>query len=359
MTLKRIVTTGVIFLFAASLYGCSLLGRNSPDTAYVNAKDAEALEVPPDLARPDKTIQLAIPGRLGDTLTSSTLLPQFEKVRFVRRGGSLHWLEVDLEPEVLWPQMLAFWESQSFVLEEKDPLIGLIETEWVRDGKPIPKRGLKAFLRKALGNFFDSDNFDRFTMRIERQGSQGSRIFLSHLQAVDLEQRDEYTQETLQEGLSLRNDPQVEVEMLKRFLVFLGATEQMAQGILSRQAFEKITQGSTLEAGESGLTLFVRKPASALWPRLLRALDALEISVEEADLEQQRLELLLEKRTESAESDAELLTLLRENDGKTIILDLEEESAGTYFILTDDKGRQLDREINKTLLEKLQAQLDQ
>ena len=84
------------------LSGCSLgLNSKSPDKEYLNAKDAQLLEVPPDLAGPDRTQQLVIPGRLGQQLTAHTLLPVFDSIRFVR-DGSLQWLEIDAAPEKIW-----------------------------------------------------------------------------------------------------------------------------------------------------------------------------------------------------------------------------------------------------------------
>lgn len=356
----------VAYLIAANIFtaaGCSLGLNKNPDKEYLQAKDAQVLEVPPDLAGPDRTQQLVIPGLLGQQLTAHTLLPVFESIRFVR-DGSLQWLEIDAVPEKIWEDILSFWAAESFELETKNPLTGIIRTEWVRDGKPIPKTGFQAYLKKLLGTFLDSDNLDRYTMRVERKGDKKSLIFLTHERAVDLGEVDDITLEVTKEGYERERDPQAEIEMLREFLLFLGVKEQVASGLLDGKIGEQIIKGHALERSDDGhVSLFVARPFFALWDNIENVLDQLDLSVEKADFKRRKMELMLDKTPASAdqfdqaEADAMKQLFDGEEQEKELLISFEEVAGGTYLRLTDINGTLVSPVVEEWLLNKIKSKL--
>lgn len=137
-----------------------------------------------------------------------------------RRDGKLRWVETDLEPGELWPRARNFWtKHMSFALESEDPQLGTMETIWLDLRKSLGTPGLLGgYLDDLLDRIQDSGERDKFTTRIERGEDGGADIYVAHRHvAARFSER-----EGIFSGYeSLPSDPQLEVEMLRRLMLYL------------------------------------------------------------------------------------------------------------------------------------------
>lgn len=249
---------GSLLAVTVLLGGCSLTADEGPTVDYRNAESAKSLEVPPDLTGVDSRAGLSVDGggsgETGESATASTgsldagaadgsaasdggstsgVLPEFDGVRFVRAGGS-SWLEVeDAAPDAVWPRVERFIRSQGLAIERREPSLGIIETEWADRLDGPESGGLTGFFANALGGLGSENLRDRYNIRLERMDEGGTRIFVAHHLAQEIDAEGNTRREADFEWVRRRGDPSVEAEMARRLLVDLGVSGDRSEAIVA------------------------------------------------------------------------------------------------------------------------------
>ena len=235
-----------------ALAGCGLLTPDSgPTVEYREAESTKSLEVPPDLTRPERNASLSLEdGGSGGTQSASIddsagvggsgsaggVLPEFEGVRFVRAGGS-SWLEVDnVPPDRVWPRIDRFLRSQGLPIARSEPTLGIIETGWAARYDGPKSGGIKGFFDDLVGNFTSGGVRDRFNFRLERMEQEGTRIFVGHEVAQEVDTEANTRREPNFEWARRQGNPSVEAEMARRLLVYLGVSEPRSDTIVADAA---------------------------------------------------------------------------------------------------------------------------
>lgn len=194
----------------------------------------------------------------------SRLLPTVSQAR-LRREGTTFWLEVDLDPEAVWPTMREFWLEEGFDLEFEIPETGVIETDWRQDRSRILGTGLSRYLDIALERVNDTGERYKFRSRVERGPDPGtSLVFISHRAVQEV---------TNAVGASrfepLDKDPTLEAEMLRRLMLLFRYEDEVIARI---EDFEESALPSDLYVIDSG-TLVILRGRDEAWLLLLQALD--------------------------------------------------------------------------------------
>lgn len=244
---------GSLLAVTLLLGGCSLTADEGPTVDYRNAESAKSLEVPPDLTGPDSRAGLSVDGDVsgdtGDSATASTgspgasgaadggsasgVLPEFDGVRFVRAGGS-SWLEVeDAAPDAIWPRVERFIRDQGLTIERREPTLGIIETGWSARSDGPESGGLTGFFNSVLGGLSPDTLRDRYNIRLERMDGGGTRIFVAHHLAQEIDAQANTRLEADFEWVRRRGDPSVEAEMARRLLVHLGVSGDRSGAIVA------------------------------------------------------------------------------------------------------------------------------
>lgn len=219
--------------------GCtSLRSTLEPDSVeYRNARQGPMLDVPPDLVTPKADSRYALPRRAdeGESLSeynrrrenlqgqdqprAAGVLPPSEGAR-IHRHGQLRWIEVDAEPEAVWPVLLDFWAVQGFNLEMASPQLGIMETDWAERYQRVENSGLRGVMASKAGAIYATGERDKYRTRIERTSSGGTEIYLTY-----------YGREEVLVGANKDNSkwvsnndnrPVLEVEYLRRMLARFG-----------------------------------------------------------------------------------------------------------------------------------------
>lgn len=280
-----------VLLLAGSLAGCSSIeGFLSGDKVDYRATAAKSrpLEVPPDLTQLAKDPRYApqggvisasatpqtpalLPGSAGLTSVAPTVVG---KVRIEKRGAQ-KWLVADAPPEVVYPEVRAFWQERGIALTTDKPDVGIMETDWLENRAKLPNDFIRSMFGRVLDRLYDTGERDRFRMRIER-GTDGTEVYITHrgLEEVYADEKKETTVWRPRDS-----DPALETEILTRLLMKLGQREEVAKATVAAAVEPPARARALPEAA----TLEVDEPFDRAWRRVGLALDRGGFTVEDRD----------------------------------------------------------------------------
>ncbi|MCB1741550.1 MAG: outer membrane protein assembly factor BamC [Gammaproteobacteria bacterium] len=301
-------TLCAIGLSVIGLSGCGSLGDKLDEilperTTYRSSNRVEPLEIPPDLSSSAVGDQMQVPA--GSGRPASATLSNLERARSqpvglsqgrvlpdvrgvsIERNGEQRWLVVAASAAAVWPRVRDFWLEQGFIIEQEDPTIGVMETDWAEQRDNLKSTMLFGGL---FGRFSESFRGvavrDKFRTRLER-GAQPdtTEIYVSHRGAKEVTSRGSGNE---RDGIGTGSttyweptdgDPDREAEMLARLMVYFGVERD--------EAVQRVEQASdrpsraTLSA--DGTELLIEDGFARAWRRTGLALDRIGFTVEDRD----------------------------------------------------------------------------
>lgn len=288
MLTSRNRLTGVVWLLVLlSLAACSTGGRKGK---YTPGTQDTSLEVPPGLSKPEQRQAMAIPSIAADRTSYSeyqqqgstearnrNLLPSLRNARLVREGDIL-WLEIELPPSQVWDDMERFLKSEGFKISYKNPAIGIMQTDWQENQEYLPSN----WFARTLNKLTSSGLMDRYRVRLERTGDPDwTRVILTHAGMEEVALNDAGTDvvETLWQPRD--SDPELEAEMLLRFLVFQGLAEPEAEKIVPVEEVGKEVSRAEMVDANGIKVIGVQENFPRTWRRVGLAIDRLGLTVED------------------------------------------------------------------------------
>jgi outer membrane protein assembly factor BamC len=281
-----------LFALASMLLvsACGVMDKVAPGrekTDYKKSETIDNLEVPPDLSSntineaPDSLdAASATWSEFGATrpLREKTAVLSGNAAVEVNRDGDQQWLLVQGMPEQVWPRVKEFWLQQGFLIRMEDPRLGILETGWAENRADIPQGPIRNLIGKAIDSVYSSATRDKYRVRLEK-GTDGNvtEVYLTH-RGVEEVVKGSATDST-SVWQSRPTDPELEAEMLKRMMVFLGVEEDKAQSMLARKSEKQVR--AELISDKSGTSLLVREDYSRAWRRTGVALDRVGFTVED------------------------------------------------------------------------------
>jgi len=289
------------------LGGCGggKLDKYLPDErlAYKEAREArENLELPPDLAGASFDDALDIPSASGSATYSEYAGERQARTRVARSGdvlpavsgvtleraGDKRWLQIDAPPQDVWPKVVAFWRQQGILLEEQDPAIGVMKTDWLENRAEIRNDLVTRTLRKVVDGLYSTSTRDQYRVRIDNGPQPGTtEVYLTHRM---MEER--LVRNTVGEGATTvwepaESDPGKEATMLRRLMLYLGVTAQRADQMLasggSAAAGAAGGAGAHLVRSGAGSELVIPEDYRRAWQQTGLALDRTGFAVEDRD----------------------------------------------------------------------------
>lgn len=293
---------GILQCALLGLVGCSALRSVDmlPDRAvdYKKEKSVDAnLEIPPDLTKSSMTDVMEIPEAGGEPTTYSQLasvrrpglrggaeshavLPDIENIE-LKRDGDKRWLEIRAQADALWPKVVSFWKDSGILLVQEDPLLGIMETGWIENRADIKSDFLTDTLRGVLPGLYSAATRDQYRVRLEKgQNTAVTELYLTHRGML---QKITSSNEAERPVWEIRpSDPELEAEMLRRLVVYLGVSDQKAAKVLAQQR-ERPAVAQLVKDKDGTTMLIIGEGFDRAWRQVGVALDRVGFVVEDRD----------------------------------------------------------------------------
>lgn len=285
--MKQVLHVGVSLMCSMLLVtGCS---TNKPNYKgdYQAELEKHSLDVPPDLDKPETSTQNDLPEAARSALTYSDyqkiqktspgdlIAANNKSMRFVR-DGSVFWLEVKAKPEQVWSEAREFLLKLGFEIKLEQPQLGIMETNWLENRHDIPKN----WFTKLLNKLYSTGLLDKYRLRIER-GTEADTtlVFVTHRGLKESAEGDNRTEDVTTTNWTVRqSDPELETELLMRFMAQRGASDETAKSVIASAAQIERTQ---LKQQDSQTSLQINEPFARSWRLAEIALDRLGVVIED------------------------------------------------------------------------------
>jgi outer membrane protein assembly factor BamC len=296
MTIQRTLAF-LVALQMLSFSGCAMFGDKSEKSP---AKLREALEVPPDLARPASDDLSAVPPSgaaaysdytdkapeaksvtPGAKTVTGVSVPENAKVTaaapasdkvHLERDGIHRWLVVQDAPDRVTDHVRNLLVSRNLELDVDDPKSGIFETKW-KDRKI--NLGTNA-LTKFLSSLQSTGLRDKFRIRIEPGRAAGTtEVYVSHLGLEEIVVGSDVGRPE-SAWRPRATDLQAEADMLSTLMKSFGMSEQEV-----KDQAGKVATGSAIKV-KDGL-LLQKQDMDQAWRRVGQALDRSGFSIEDRD----------------------------------------------------------------------------
>ena len=283
---KRTVT---VLALATLLSACSVLQEDKID--YKSAAKAPTLEIPPDLTQLRKESRYAIEStsatasgfqnasnRVMDAGTAANALGPVR----IEREGNQRWLVTSLPADKVWEPLREFWTSNGFVLVTDAADVGIMETEWAENRAKLPQDFIRRTLGKVLDSFYSTAERDKFRTRVERNAQGGVDIFITHRGMIE-NYADVQKDRTIWQPRP--SDPELEIEFMRRLMVKLGTTPEMAKTAATATAATANSPDTSKQVSNvNGQAVIVLQDNfDRAWRRTGVALDRSGFTVEDRD----------------------------------------------------------------------------
>lgn len=286
---QRIVLSTALIVLAG---GCSILESDKID--YKSAGRGISLEVPPDLTQLQTGSRYSIP---GDTVTASGYQVEQEAIGrsgartapstiadvHYMRDGATRWLQVDRPADQVWGELRDFWLDNGFLLTVDQPNTGIMETDWAENRAKIPQDVIRRTLGKVFDSLYSTGERDRFRMRVERNASGGTDIFITH---DGMEEVYASSQRDTTVWQPRPRDRDLEAEFLRRLMVKLGVSEEKSQAMVEQAAASEASAAAARAqvVQINGIpAVHVADGFDNAWRRVGLALDRTGFTVEDRD----------------------------------------------------------------------------
>lgn len=290
VVMKHVVYVGVSLLGSLlCVTGCS---TTQPD--YKGVYDAEvqnqSLEVPPDLTKPETSTLNDLPEAARAALTytdyqqskknnpNQQIAANSKNMRFVR-DGSVFWLEVKAKPDQVWAEARDFLQKLGFEVTLEQPQLGLLETNWLENRHDVPKN----WFSKLLNKVYTTGLLDKYRLRIERGADADTTlVFVAHQglkEYVEGDNKITITTGSNTTNWTVRNpDPELEAEMLMRFMAQRGVSDETAKLAIASAAQVERTR---LNQQDDQTSLQINEPFARSWRLAEIALDRVGAVIED------------------------------------------------------------------------------
>lgn len=295
----------ILILLSLALSSCSSFDRfnqltdRSPD--YRQSNLSRKIEVPPDLSNASLNSGMAIADLSPESIASYNqyqenrvqidergyiaVLPELYRVQIIE-NTELPYIETDANPEQTWQIIKRYWQDNGVRLAVDNPQIGIMETDWLENQAGRPKSGVGGLLSNLLGFLRDSDQRDRYRIRLSRNNTGGSEINLIYTQS-ELVEQERIGLPAESAGYTWRiNDnqnPELQLEMIRRIALYLSDELQKADNVQSAIEEKTPTAEPSVRLGQGLLTtLNNQQPALILYGNYRQSYRVLNIALDRA-----------------------------------------------------------------------------
>ena len=281
----KLIPAVSVLLIAAMLAACEGLGT---DRHYLDASLGRNLELPPDLSENEEGSSFELPaGFSGNSGGPTDRVPVLARVESLRLEGSgdLYWLNVDAPVDDLYLRVKNFWFSEGYRLALDEPVIGIMQTEWVKAEQGSGDGG-SWFKNLFVGGDLAASQ-DQYRTRIERnQNGSGSRVYIAH-RGTENNPVLETSKDQKAPGESddsqwffRQPEPELEIEMLSRLMIYLGLQKAEVDKQVTDVKLFNPRAFQHMEKKKKSPFLIVKDPYQIAWNRVYHQLERMNFEIE-------------------------------------------------------------------------------
>ena len=304
--IRKFVSNFALLVLASGLVACGSVNVDNvlPDkkVEYKRERQAEKnLEIPPDLTSDRINDRMSVPDNFGGVSTSyseyvtdrklrgadgavtaaagGSVLPEMQDIE-VRRDGDVRWLAVNATVEEVLPRVIDFWQENGILMAEEDPTVGVMRPSWLENRAEISRDIVTDTIRKVFDGLYEVGTRDQYRVRLERTERDTTEIYMTHFGMEEQVVQDPGggVQNTI--WVPRERDPDLEIEMMRRLMVFLGAADERARAQLAAGSQRQLTRSQMLKTRD-GVQLLIDDSFSRSWRLIGLALDRVGFAVED------------------------------------------------------------------------------
>jgi outer membrane protein assembly factor BamC len=304
--IRKFVSNFALLVLASGLVACGSVNVDNvlPDkkVEYKRERQAEKnLEIPPDLTSDRINDRMSVPDNFGGVSTSyseyvtdrklrgadgtatpavgGSVLPEIQDIE-VRRDGDVRWLAVNATVEEVWPRVIDFWQENGILMAEEDPTVGVMRTSWLENRAEISRDIVTDTIRKVFDGLYEVGTRDQYRVRLERTERNTTEIYMTHfgMEEQVIQATGGGVENTV--WVPRERDPELEIEMMRRLMVFLGAADERARAQLAAGSRRQLTRSQMLKTRD-GVQLLIDDSFSRSWRLIGLALDRVGFAVED------------------------------------------------------------------------------
>ena len=306
--MKKLCFNLVPVVLAAGLSGCGSMDVDDvlPDKKVEYKRETQAeknLEIPPDLTSDRINDRMSVPDNFGGVSTSyseyvtdrklrdaedsgrlntgGSVLPDIKDIE-VRRDGDVRWLLVSAPVDDVWPRVIDFWQENGVLMEEENPTVGVMRTSWLENRAEISRDFVTDTIRSVLDGLYETGTRDQYRVRLERADQNRTEIYMTHFGMTEQVVQDVQGGVENTVWVPRERDPDLEVEMMRRLMVFLGAADERASAQLAARGQRAEARSQMLKTRD-GTQLLIDESFSRAWRLIGLALDRVGFAVEDRD----------------------------------------------------------------------------
>jgi len=304
--MKKLFSKLALAVIALGLSACGSVNVDDvlPDKKvdYKREKQAERnLEIPPDLTSDRINDRMSVPDNFGGVSTSyseyvtdrrlrdaegtptvgGSVLPSIDNIE-VRRDGDVRWLQVSAPVDEVWPRVIDFWQENGVLMEEENPTVGVMRTSWLENRAEIGRDFVTDAIRTVLDGLYEAGTRDQYRVRLERTEQDNTEIYMTHIGMEEqvIQDAEGGVENTV--WVPRERDPELEIEMMRRLMVFLGAADERARAQLAARGERQESRTQMMRTRE-GTQLLIDETFSRAWRLIGLALDRVGFAVEDRD----------------------------------------------------------------------------
>jgi len=152
----------------------------------------------------------------------------------LERDGSNRWLAVEATPQQVWPRVVSFWREQGILLAEQNPAVGVIKTDWIENRAEIKQDFVSRMMTKVAPGLYSASTRDQYSVRIDSATKPGvTEVHLTHRGMSEKLTSNSVGESDRTVWEPSGTDPEKEAEMLRRLMLYLGASQQKASAAVA------------------------------------------------------------------------------------------------------------------------------
>jgi outer membrane protein assembly factor BamC len=284
----KYIYLAAILTTALTLSACSSIVENEK-IDYRGTVKAPSLDVPPDMTQLTKETRYTVVGgsvsasalKSGATSNAKETVALASAGDFrIERSGAQRWIVTKKPADKLWEPIKDFWKENGLPIALEDSKVGVMETGWAENRARIPQDFIRSTIGKLFDGLYSSGERDKYRTRIERDANGNTEIYVTHRGMEEVYVPNQSDATVWQRRAS---DAELENEFLRRLMVKLGASTELAATALT----DTPTKAGTTVTTTNGLTVIsMGEGFDRAWRRVGLALDRTGFTVEDRDRKQ-------------------------------------------------------------------------